>query len=153
MEAVLKETKNFRLEEVCEEHTNRDRGGMHKLSREPQSSCYRCGGSGHNSDYCFHRNKKLQYLRYDGTYCKGSQKGKKNGSKGKMGKMHLVEADSDSQGSPASDEEATGVDIHKVGSKSRYRKLITKLKVNGCDIDFEVDTGAELSTIPLRGRS
>ena len=38
--------------------TKTSRGGMHKLSREPQSSCYHCGGSGHNSDYCFHRNKK-----------------------------------------------------------------------------------------------
>ena len=58
MEAVLKETKNFRLEEECDEHTNTDRGGMHKLSRELQSSCYHCGGSGHISDYSFHRNKK-----------------------------------------------------------------------------------------------
>ena len=31
---------------------------------------------------------------------------------------------------------------------SKYRKLITTLKIKGKNIDFEVDTGAELSTIP-----
>ena len=37
-----------------------------------------------------------------------------------MSKMHLVEADSDSQDSSSiSDDEGAGADIHNVGSKSR----------------------------------
>ena len=50
--------------------------------------------------------------------CKASRRGKTTGSEGKMGKMHLVEADLDSQDSTASDDEGACVDIHKVSSKS-----------------------------------
>ena len=38
--------------------------------------------------------------------------------------------------------------IQQAGSKNHYKKLITRLEVEAENIDFEVDTGAELSTIP-----
>ena len=47
------------------------------------------------------------------------------------------------------DDERACAEIHKVGSKSRYKKLVVKLEVNGSNVDFVVDTGAEFSTIPL----
>ena len=41
-----------------------------------------------------------------------------------------------------------GVTVHKVAGSKRYRKLVTRLIVGGNALEFEVDTGAELSTIP-----
>ena len=39
--------------------------------------------------------------------------------------------------------------VHKLqNSGKRYKKLVTTLKIDGKNVDFEVDTGAELSTIP-----
>ena len=38
--------------------------------------------------------------------------------------------------------------IYKVSGNKRYRKLLTSLTVGGKALEFEVDTGAELSTIP-----
>ena len=39
--------------------------------------------------------------------------------------------------------------LHKVGQDTRYKKLTISLKLNDVRIKFEVDTGAELSTIPI----
>ena len=63
----------------------------------------------------------------------------------------MLEADSGSSGSGDESDElgATLAGVHKVAqSVSKYRKLITTLKIKGKNIDFEVDTGAELPTIP-----
>ena len=38
--------------------------------------------------------------------------------------------------------------IYKVSGNKRYRKLLTILTVGGKALEFEVDTGAELSAIP-----
>ena len=139
---------------------------MHKMAKDPHGPqpslpCYRCGGTGHSPDSCYQKNKKCHKcgkLGHIARVCKAggrgktteaSGKGKTTGSRGKMSKMHLVEADSDSQDSiSVSDDEGAGADCHKVSSKSRYRKLVGKLEVNGSEIDFEMDTGAEFSTIP-----
>ena len=63
----------------------------------------------------------------------------------------MLEADRESTGSGDESDElgTTLAGIHKVAQGgSKYWKLITTLKVEGKNIDFEVDTGAELSTIP-----
>ena len=38
--------------------------------------------------------------------------------------------------------------IHSVAGGARYEKLVTSLKLDDISVKFEVDTGAELSTIP-----
>ena len=38
--------------------------------------------------------------------------------------------------------------VHKIAGSKRYRKLVTRLIVSETALEFEVDTGAELSTIP-----
>ena len=75
-------------------------------------------------------------------------------TRGKLRNAHALEADSRSDDSYS--EEESGQEyhcIHKLqpGCKQcpkRYRKLVTTLRVGTESIDFEVDTGAELSTIP-----
>ena len=37
--------------------------------------------------------------------------------------------------------------VHKVSGNKRYKKLVTILTVGGTPLEFEMDTGAELSTI------
>ena len=63
---------------------------------------------------------------------------------------HVLEADSRSSGSGDESDElgATLAGVHVAQGGSKYRKLITTLKIKGKNIDFEVDTGAEPSTIP-----
>ena len=160
MEAVLKETKTFHQEEersVQQESKGPDNGGpggTYKLSKSPQSACYRCGGMGHPADSCFFRKKRCNScgkIGHKAKVCRSSQGSRKKGDKGKSSKMHLLEADSHSPDSCSSgeDEEDRDMEIHKLaGSKNHYKKLITRLEVEGENIDFEVDTGAELSTIP-----
>lgn len=67
-------------------------------------------------------------------------------------KAHLLEPDedlNDSQGSHSSDEEAP-VYVHRVASRDRYPKPTAKLDISGSAVKFEVDTGAEVSTIPAK---
>ena len=40
--------------------------------------------------------------------------------------------------------------VHKIGTNTKYKKLVTVLQVNGVGLKFEVDIGAELSIIPLK---
>ena len=60
MKAVLKESKNFHQDEESVEPQGVHKGSMHKLTKDPQPSpsCYRCGGTGHSSDSCYHRNRR-----------------------------------------------------------------------------------------------
>ena len=64
---------------------------------------------------------------------------------------HLLQAGSDDKGS--SDNEDDFLEphpgLHIVGQGSRYKKLTTSIRLNGVSVKFEVDTGAELSTVPL----
>ena len=126
MKAVLKESKNFHQDEESVEPQGVHKGSMHKLTKDPQPSpsCYRCGGTGHSSDSCYHRNRRCHNCGKQGhiaRVCTASQRGKMARSKGKMSKTHLVEADLDSQDSTASDDEGACAEIHKVGSKSHTR--------------------------------
>jgi len=75
-----------------------------------------------------------------------SQRNTKKGTR----KTHLLEADSGSS-SLSSEEDELFRRVHKVGHlKDRYQKLITTLSLGGQDVKFEVDTGADLSTIPAQ---
>ena len=47
------------------------------------------------------------------------------------------------------DDEFLDHSLHKVGQGKCYSKLNTVLKLNGVSVKFEVETGAELSTIPF----
>lgn len=64
--------------------------------------------------------------------------------------MHKMDAYEENSDTNSNSNEESDVEVHKVGSKDRYKKLTTQLKINGSLIEFEVDTGAELSTIPQR---
>ena len=64
-------------------------------------------------------------------------------------KAYLVEPDEDLSDSRSSDEKAP-VCVHKVATcnRNRYPKLTAKVNIYGSVVKFEVDTGAEVSTIP-----
>ena len=61
--------------------------------------------------------------------------------------MHKMDAYEENSDTNSNSNEESDVEGHKVGSKDHYKKLTTQLKINGSLIEFEVDTGAELSTI------
>ena len=54
----------------------------------------------------------------------------------------------ENSGTKSNSNEESDMEVHKSGSKDRYKKLTTQLKINGSLIEFEVDTGPEMSTIP-----
>ena len=65
----------------------------------------------------------------------------KKKSNQRSGTTHLVEADIDNAS------QSSDVGIHSVTGSARYKKLVTSLTLNGTNLKFKVDTGAELSTI------
>ena len=80
--------------------------------------------------------------------CRRKARGGKTGKT--MHKMDAYEENSGGGDTNSNSDEESDVEVHKVGSKDCYKKLTTQLKINGSLIEFEVDTGAELSTIPQR---
>ena len=60
-----------------------------------------------------------------------------------------MEPDEDLSDCQTRDEEAP-VCVHRVANRDRYPKLTADLGINGSIVKFEVDTGAEVSTIPAR---
>ena len=106
-------------------------GCPHKLKR-----CNTCKKIGHLARVC--RSKQPKEMKSQSTRKKDTKK------------THLLEAD-DGSSSFSSDEDELFSQVHKVGRASnKYQKLITTLTLDGQDVKFEVDAGAELSTIPAR---
>ena len=60
---------------------------------------------------------------------------------------HFVEANEVEDASQSSEDDFFKAGIHSVAGGDRYEKLVTSLKLDGISVKFEVDTGAELSTI------
>ena len=114
--------------------------------------CHRCGKVGHTADSCIHKDKRCHYCKKVGhltSACfkkKSEQKALKKDKRSKPRKAHMVDADA-----TESDEEAFDTShnhIHHNGCHGRSKKLTTTLLLNNVEIQMEVDTGAELSTIP-----
>ena len=145
MEAVAKETRNLHAEAVTESES----GKTHLIRKDGNEfpKCYRCGSSGHLAPGCPHKGKrcnKCEKIGHLARVCRSKQSNKPKIKKKDTRKTHLVERDSES----SSDDEEQ-YNVHKVGRAStRYQKLISTLKLDRQDVKFEVDTGAELSTIP-----
>ena len=146
MEIVLMETQNLHQQEVATrmEEPKGECGATHKVFKSSRGSCYRCGGVGHSSDSCYHKGKKCGKVGHLARVCRRKARGSITGKT--MHKMDAYEENSDTNSNSS---EESDVEAHKVGSKDRYKKLTTQLKINGSLIEFEVDTGAELSTIGI----
>ena len=142
MEAVAKETRNLHAEAVTENES----GKTHLIRKDGNEfpKCYRCGSSGHLAPGCPHKGKRCNKCEKIGHLARVCRSKQSNKLKIKKKKTHLVEWDSES----SSDDEEQ-YNVHKVGGASTtYQKLISTLKLDRQDVKFEVDTGAELSTIP-----
>ena len=147
MEAVAKEAKHLQLEGG---DTETDEAPTHQVRRAEKPHCHRCGSTDHMAAKCAQKDKrchKCHKIGHLARVCKSSRTRVATRSR----KTHVLEADRESTGSGDESDElgTTLAGIHKVAQGgSKYQKLITTLKVEGKNNDFEVDTGAELSTIP-----
>ena len=117
----------------------------------PRQFCRCCGSANHVASKCNHKNRRCHKCHRVGhlaRVCKNvtSEVGRKFGNTHAIGANGL----SDDSSSEGEDEQEYRC-VHKLqqGGK-RYRKLVTTVKFNTKNIDFEVDTGAELSTIPAK---
>ena len=124
MEVVLKETQSiWELEKPTAEDQSED-AAAHRVFTSKKSSCYRCVG-------------KLSAGRHKGDTHHPTRK------------AHVVEPDEDLSDCQSSDDEIP-VCVHKVANRNRYPKLTANLDIHGNVVKFEVDTGAEVSTIPAK---
>jgi len=117
-------------------------------------SCYKYGNPKHGADTCPHKNKQFNKCGKTGHLaraCKSKGESAPQSHKPSQAKgTHLLQASSDDEGSRDNDdflEPDPG--LHIVGQGSRYKKLTTSIRLNGVSVKFEVDTGAELSSVPL----
>jgi len=146
MEAASMELQKFRMIEGD--------GATHSVARA-RHSCYRCGNPKHGADTCPHKNKqfnKCGKTSHLARACKSKGESAPKSHKPSQAKgTHLLQAGSDDKSS--SDNEYDFLEphpgLHIVGQGSRYKKLTTSIRLNGVSVKFEVDTGAELSTVPL----
>ena len=150
MEIMLMETQNLHQQEVATrmEEPEGVCGATHKVFKSSRGSCYRCGDVGHSSDSCYHKGKKCNECGKVGHLARACRRKARGSITGKT--MHKMDAYEENSDTNSNSNEESDVEVHKVGSKDRYKKLTTQLKINGSLIEFEVDTGAELSTIPQR---
>ena len=121
-----------------------------------QYSCARCGRQGHTSTTCFYRNKHCRVcnkLGHASAVCWHNQpqeppvkpQQKRTTTKQPSKPTHTVVAtmsDSDEE-----EFDSKQLSVHKTSSR-HTNKLTTVLQVEGIALEMEVDTGAELSTIP-----
>ena len=146
MEAASIELQQFRM---------RDGDVATHLVSRPRRSCYRCGNPKHVADSCPHKDKQCNKYGKTGHLaraCKSkSEPAQKSRKAFKSKGTHVLQAGTDDKGSSDDEDDFLEPDpgLHKVRQDSRYRKLTTSLKLNGVCVKFEVDTGAELSTIPM----
>ena len=118
-----------------------------------QYSCARCGRQGHTSTTCFYRNKRCRVcnkLGHASAVCWHNQpqeppvkpQQKRTTTKQPSKPTHTVVATMSD-----SDIDSKQLSVHKTSSR-HTNKLTTVLQVEGIALEMEVDTGAELSTIP-----
>jgi len=147
MEAASAELQNF--------WTGEGDSATHAVSRPPHRSCYRCGNPKHVADSYSHKDKQCNKCRKTGhlaRVCKSkSELAHKSCKASKSKGTHLLQAATGDEGSSDDEDDYLEPDpgLHKVGQDTCYKKLTISLKLNGVCVKFEVDTGAELSTIPF----
>ena len=111
--------------------------------------CFRCG---HTAIACPHKDNQCNVCvkighpaRMYRLHSSGPQRQKK--TKQKSGATHFIEANVE-EANQSSEDDFFEAGIHSVAGPARYDKLVTSLKLDGTSVKFEVDMGAELSTIP-----
>ena len=120
----------------------------HKLYTR-HKSCHRCGKSGHTGATCIHKNKRCHLCNKVGhlsSVCRSKDAAKRT-SKTTPKAAHTMEA---SYATSSSDEDFDNnhVHVHKT-SRHHSDKLTTVVSLQGVNVTMEIDTGAELSTIPV----
>ena len=167
MEVASKEARNFQLTErdiscVGQQDQSKQTHLVSKTATQP-GSCYRYGNLQHTAMACPHKDKHCNAcgkVRHLARVCRsrnsGPQKQKKTKQRSRA--THFVEANEVEEASQSSEDDFFEADffeadffeagIHSVAGGARYEKLVTSLKLDGINVKFKVDTGAELSTIP-----
>ena len=121
-------------------------------------TCHRCGKQGHTGAKCIHKDKRCHYCNKVGhlsSVCtlkkKDARSGKEKSKCGKVHPTHTLDAAEASDSSESEEEfDAKHNHVHHAaGTRSHTKKLTTTLLLDGIEILMEVDTGAELSTIPF----
>ena len=124
-------------------------GATHALEQVTSAQpgkCYRCGSRQHKARNCPHKDKQCNLCKKAGHLARVC----KSGSTCKIIRNHQQAHTHQIEEATEEDEEDDDdhFGVHKVAGSKRYRKLVTRLIVGGTALEFEVDTGAELSTIP-----
>ena len=147
MEAVARETRNMRAGNINpapgESCTN-------AISYGP---CYRCGYKGHPASMCRFKTAKCHICQKTGHLArvcrskKQAESGKKptSGSTGKAG-VHQLQNEITTDDS--SDSDGGLYNIFQLSNP--VAKFIVSVKINGVNIEMEVDSGAQRSTVPWR---
>ena len=124
------------------------------VSTTPRGACTRCGKPGHHPDKCFFRDQECRACKKRGHIAKMCRTkldskqqrtlGRKKTEKMSHQSAHLVEQESDSQGSDP--EELRLFTIRTVQS-NRTEEIMVRLLINGVPVPMELDTGASVSLV------
>ena len=137
---------------------NPDPAPVNHLRKSPRQplECHRCGKQGYTGATCLHKDKHCNYCKKLGhlsAACKKRQADLQSGKgqqpkKKKAHSTHNMEAVT-SDSSPEEFDAKHNHVFHASGTQSHSKKLTTTLLLDGVEMLMEVDTGAELSTIPF----
>ena len=123
-------------------------GATHALEQATSAQpgkCYRCGSRQYKARNCPHKDKHCNLCKKAGhlaRVCKSGSTRKTIRSHQQAHTHQIEEATEEDE----DDDEHFGV--QKVAGNKRYKKLVIRLIVGGTALEFEVNTGAALSTIP-----
>ena len=122
-------------------------GASHALEQATSvkpSKCYHCGSRQHKARNYPHEDKQRNLCKKSGYLARVAQPVRQSGAIYQQTNTHQVEE--------ATEEDEENDDkhfvVHKVADSKRYRKLVAWLIVGETVLEFEVNTRAELSTIP-----
>ena len=146
VEVVHKETEamqKFHKESKLEDH-----GATHRI-HSAKLECYRCGKPYHSAADCRFKDATCHVCKKVGHLARVCQsRKKKTGTAAKAmpsknsGVHQLQESDSDSDSSSDSALHS----VFQLGGSGR--KFLVSVRVNGVDVEMEIDSGAERTTIP-----
>ena len=122
---------------------------------DQQKPCHRCGQFGHTGATCIHKSKHCHICKKLGhlsSVCWHNQQlqpiqQKSRRTTNQLKSTHAMQATIDSN-SDEEDFDTNQLHIHKT-SKRHTEKLTTVLAVGGVNVEVKVDTGAEVSTMPM----